>query len=106
VLTAEDLAPHRSTFEAPIRARYGEHWVYECAPPGQGLAALMALQIAEGLSLAGLDPRSAQALHLLIEGMRLAFADARRYVADPTFAEVPVDALLDPAYAEGRRAPD
>ena len=104
VLTAEDLAPHRSTFEAPIRARYGEHWVYECAPPGQGLAALMALQIAEGLSLAGLDPRSAQALHLLIEGMRLAFADARRYVADPTFAEVPVDALLDPAYAEGRRA--
>ena len=104
VLTTGDLAAHRSTFEAPIRARYGDHWIYECAPPGQGLAALMALQIAAGLPLEGREPRSAEALHLLIEAMRLAFADARRYVADPAFADVPVEALLDPSYAAGRRA--
>ena len=104
VLDPADLAAHRSTFEAPIRARYGDHWIYECAPPGQGLAALLALQIAEGLPLAGRDPRSAGVLHALIEAMRLAFADARRYVADPAFGEVPVAALLDPAYAAGRRA--
>ena len=104
VLDPADLAAHRSTFEAPIRARYGEHWVYECAPPGQGLAALLALQIVDGLPLAGRDPRSAEVLHLLIEAMRLAFADARRYVADPAFGAVPVEGLLDPAYAAGRRA--
>ncbi|MYH41742.1 MAG: gamma-glutamyltransferase family protein [Chloroflexi bacterium] len=104
VLDPADLAAHRSTFEAPIRARYGEHWIYECAPPGQGLAALLALQIASGLPLAGRDPRSSEVLHLLIEAMRLAFADARRYVADPAFGEVPVEGLLDPAYAAGRRA--
>ena len=104
VLEPADLAAHRSTFEAPIRARYGGCWVYECAPPGQGLAALMALQIAAELPLAGRDPRSAEVLHLLIEAMRLAFADARRYVADPAFGGVPLAALLDPAYAARRRA--
>lgn len=104
VLDTDDLASHGSTFEPPIRVRYGDHWVYECAPPGQGLAALMALQIAAELPLVGTDPRSAGALHLLIEAMRLAFADARRYVADPTFAEVPVEALLDPVYAKRRCA--
>ncbi len=104
VLEPADLAAHRSTFEAPIRARYGGYWVYECAPPGQGLAALVALQIAAELPLAGRNPRSAEVLHLLIEAMRLAFADARRYVADPAFGGVPLAALLDPAYAARRRA--
>jgi gamma-glutamyltranspeptidase/glutathione hydrolase len=78
--------------------------IWECPPNGQGLAALLALNVLEGFDLASLPPLSTQRLHLEIEAMRLGFADARAYVADPLFSPAPLEALLSKEYAAERRA--
>jgi gamma-glutamyltranspeptidase/glutathione hydrolase len=77
--------------------------VYECPPNGQGLTTLIALNILEGFDLSALAPLSTERLHLMIEALRLAFADARWYVADPKFSNVPVEELLSKEYANKRR---
>jgi gamma-glutamyltranspeptidase/glutathione hydrolase len=104
VMTLEDLATHESTWDTPISATYRDVRVWECPPNGQGLAALIALNIVEGIDLAHHAPLSAERLHLLIEAMRLAFADTRWYVADPKFFPAPLDGLLSKQYADERRA--
>lgn len=102
-LSGEDMAGHRSTFEEPISTTYRGYTVYECPPNGQGITALMALNILEGFDMASTEPRSARALHLTIEAIRLAFADARTYIADPARAPVPVSGMLGKEYASERR---
>jgi len=102
-LTEADLAAHASTWEEPISVDYRGLRIWECPPNGQGLAALLALNLLAGFDLAGLSPLSAQRLHLEIECMRLAFADAFHFVADPAFAPAPFDALLSPVYTDERR---
>lgn len=103
VMTQHDLNSHTSTWENPISVDYRGVTIYECPPNGQGLAALIAMSIAEGLDLASLPWDSPERLHLMVEAMRLAFADARQYIADPTTNPAPVDALLHPDYAAERR---
>ncbi len=102
-LTQADLAAHTSTWTEPISTTYRELRVYECPPNGQGLAALLALNLLEGCDMASLPALSIERLHLEIEAMRLAFADARRYVADPAFSPVPLEGLLGKEYAAQRR---
>jgi gamma-glutamyltranspeptidase/glutathione hydrolase len=82
-LSVDDLATHTSTWDQPISTTYRGLRIWECPPNGQGLAALLALNILEGYDLAGLEPLSPERLHLEIEALRLAFADARWYVGDP-----------------------
>jgi gamma-glutamyltranspeptidase/glutathione hydrolase len=103
VMSEADLAEHVSTWETPISTVYRGHRVWECPPNGQGLAALIALNVLEGFDLARQDPMSVERWHLLIEAMRIAFADTAWYVADPKFFPVPVAGLLDKKYAEDRR---
>ncbi len=102
-MSLDDLASHVSTWEEPISVDYRSYRVYECPPNGQGIAALIALNVLEGLDLASLKSLSVEKLHLQIEAMRLAFADARWYVADPAFSNIPVNELLSKAYANERR---
>lgn len=102
-MTAYDLADHRSTFESPVRSAYRGHTVHECPPNGQGITALMALNILEGFDMGAFGPRSAEALHTTIEAIRLAFADARAYIADPLRVNVPIGAMLSKEYAARRR---
>ena len=99
VMTADDLAAHTSTWDEPISTTYRGVRVWECPPNGQGITALLALNILEGLELAPLDPLGPDRLHLLVEAMRLAFADTRWYVADPRVTQVPVADLLSKDYA-------
>ncbi len=101
VMTVEDLAAHEPTWETPISTDYHGVRVWECPPNGQGLAALLALNIFGGFPCA--EPLSVERVHRQIEAMRLAFADATWYIADPAFAPAPLDALLSPAYGAERR---
>ena len=102
-LSVADLAAHSSTWETPISVPYRGLRVWECPPNGQGLAALLALNILQGFELTDLPALSTGRLHLLIEAMRLAFADTRWYVADPATNPAPLAWLLSPEYAAERR---
>jgi gamma-glutamyltranspeptidase/glutathione hydrolase len=103
VMADDDLARHTSTWEEPIGVPYRGMKVWECPPNGQGLAALLALAILQGFELRSLPPDSPDRWHLLVEAVRLGFADALRFVADPTVAPVPVAELLSAPYAAARR---
>ena len=101
-MTVEDLAAHGSTWDRPVSTTYRDLRLWECPPNGQGITALMALNILEGFDLPA-DPLSADRLHLEIEALRLAFADTRWYVADPSVVHVPLEELLSKEYANLRR---
>ncbi len=103
VMTGADLATHQSTWDEPISTTYRGYRVWECPPNGQGLAALLALNILEEFDLASQPALEAERLHLMIEAMRLAFADTRWFVADPKTNPAPLVALLSKAYAAERR---
>jgi gamma-glutamyltranspeptidase/glutathione hydrolase len=102
-MSMEDLASHTSTWEEPISVDYRGLRVYECPPNGQGITALIALNLLEEFDLAPMGVLSTERLHLLIEAMRLAFGDSRWYVADPKFSKIPVAELLSKRYANERR---
>ena len=103
-LTTGDLALHTATWETPIRTTYRQVEVLEHPPNGQGLAALIALNIVAGYGLGGIDYFDPARWHVMIEAMRLGMADAACYVADPAMAEVPVSRLISKEYAAQRRA--
>ena len=103
LITMQDLGDHASTWVKPISTSYHGYDVYECPPNSQGLIVLLALNILEGYDLQSLRHNSSDYLHLLIEALRLAFADGSQYVADPDFADLPLERLLSRSYAERRR---
>jgi gamma-glutamyltranspeptidase/glutathione hydrolase len=103
-LTGADLAAHTSTWVEPIGTSYRGYDVWEIPPNGQGITALIALNILEGFDLASYPRESTESYHLQLEAMKLAFADAARYVADMEHEHVPVQGLLDKRYAEERRS--
>ncbi|WP_345465880.1 gamma-glutamyltransferase family protein [Deinococcus carri] len=103
LLRLDDLAAHESEWVTPIRTEYRGHLVHEIPPNGQGLTALIALGILNGLELP--DHRDdSWGLHLQIEAIKLAFADAQKYIADPQHVDVPVERLLSEGYLAARRA--
>ena len=103
-LTTEDLSNHSSSIDIPISTDYRGVTIWECPPNGSGIAALMALNIAEGFDLSDVGPQSVDRYHLLIESMRLSYEDSFRYVADPRVSNVPVEDLLSKKYASERRS--
>ena len=103
VMSLDDLATHCSTLDEPISTTYRRHRVWECPPNGQGITTLMALNILEGFEIGEYEARSPEVLHIIIEALRLAFADARALVADPASVDVPIEEMLSKAYAAKRR---
>lgn len=104
LMTEMDLHDYAAEWVEPISMPYGDGYAfYEIPPNGQGLAALLAINIARELELASVAYGSADYYHLLIEAMKLGFVDAHRYVGDPRQVDVPVEALLSESYAELRR---
>lgn len=104
LLRAADLAAHRPEWVDPIGTNYRGYDVWEIPPNGQGISALGALNILEGFTFgdgAFEDPRT---WHLQIEAMKLAFADASAFVADPAQVAVPSGGMIDKDYAARRRA--
>src|SRR5438094_2343136 len=97
-LSMQDFAEHKSEWVEPISTDYRGYKVYQCPPNGQGLTALLALNILEGFDLASMATRPDLYYHTLIEATKLAFADRDKYIADPAFAKVPVSELLSKDY--------
>ncbi|MEJ2290473.1 MAG: gamma-glutamyltransferase family protein [Deinococcales bacterium] len=102
VLTEQDLAEHEPMWVDSIAHPLADAEVHEIPPNGQGIATLLALGLLRHTAIADLEPDSADALHLEIEAMKLAFADLYRHVADPDSMQVTPQALLDPGYLEER----
>jgi len=103
-MTAPDLADFAPEWQDPISTTYHGWTVYEMPPQGQGIAALIMLNIMERYPLAQWgfhDPRS---LHVMIEAKKLAYADMLEYVGDPKFSTVPVSRLLSRDHAAARAA--
>lgn len=87
--------------ERPVSIRFGEVDLYKCGPWTQGPALLQTLSILKAFDLAALGHNSAAYVHLVVEAMKLAFADREQFYGDPDHVEVPMEALLGEAY--GRR---
>ncbi|NLF64022.1 MAG: gamma-glutamyltransferase [Chloroflexi bacterium] len=105
VLTREDLVAYDAEWVEPIATDYRRGYTFHEIPPnGQGLTALLALNIARGFDLPALAYDDPERWHLLIEAIKLAFADAAAYIGDPRQVDVPVAALLSERYTEERRA--
>jgi gamma-glutamyltranspeptidase/glutathione hydrolase len=98
-LTEEDFAAHLGEAVEPISSNYRGHDVVELPPNGQGMAALVLLNILERFDMAGLDPVGAERFHLALEAGRLAYAVRDTHVADPAYMRMSVPALLDKAFA-------
>jgi gamma-glutamyltranspeptidase/glutathione hydrolase len=83
----------------PISSSYKGHEIYECPPNGQGIIALLLLNILENFDLPSMAAMSAERLHLEIEATRLAYHERNAHLADPDQAEVPVERLLSKEFA-------
>jgi gamma-glutamyltranspeptidase/glutathione hydrolase len=101
-MTAEDLAEFDAEWVAPLTTTYRGWTIYELPPNGQGIAALMMLNLIERSPIESYGHNSAESLHTLIEAKKLAYADMVRHVCDPAFHDVPVHALLSKSYAAER----
>ena len=97
-----DFADYQPEWVTPIARDYRGYSVHEIGPNGQGIAALMALGMLEQFDLASLPVDGADAQHLQIEAMKLAFADTYHYVAEPASMAVSAEQLLDGAYLKSR----
>ena len=102
VMKASDLAAHQSDWTPPMEVNYRGYTVHELPPNGQGIVALIALGILEQFDLSSHPVDSADSLHLQIEAVKLAFADARRFVADLDWMDVKPESLLGKEYLKSR----
>ena len=99
-LRYEDLASHEAMWVEPIRVNYRGYEVCEIPPNGQGIVALIALNIMKEFSFSEKD--SAETCHRQIEAIKMAFADAFRTVTDPEHMKVDYNEFLDPEYGRSR----
>lgn len=104
-LSLSDLAGYQARERAPVCGAYRGHRICGMGPPSSGgLTVLQTLGMLEFFDLRALGPGSLDAVHLVSEAQRLAYADRLRHVADPDAVPVPVAGLLDPAYLRARAA--
>jgi gamma-glutamyltranspeptidase/glutathione hydrolase len=99
LLDEGDLAAHRGDVVEPISTRYRDIDVVELPPNGQGLAALVLLNMLETFDMASLDPTGPERYHLSLEAGRIAYALRDTHIADPSTMRVAVSSLLDKGFA-------
>jgi gamma-glutamyltranspeptidase/glutathione hydrolase len=102
LLSAEDLATHRSEWVEPLSIRYRDVDIYELPPNSQGIIALMMLDILQHLSQRAIARGGESYIHLLAETARLAYADRDAYLTDPDHMTIDPEALLSEEYGRER----
>ena len=104
ILTMDDLRGYEIAHRQPIRGTYRGHEILSMAPASSGGTFIVqGLNILEGFDLRSLGFGTPESTHLIAETLKLGFADRQRYMSDPAFVEMPIEALIDPGYAEQRR---
>ena len=99
IITEDDFSNHKSEWVDPISINYKGFDVWECPPNGQGLAALIGLNIFENFN----DIKNeGLRIHYQIESMKIAFRDSLWHVSDPKFYKAPINKLLSKEYANKR----
>ena len=101
--TAEDFTTAIGEYVDPVHTSFRNHEVWQCPPNGQGVIALMLLNIMAGLAPGDTTPITPERMHLEIEAGRLAYRDRGLVLADPAQANMPVRQMIDPAYADKLR---
>ena len=101
-MTAADFNAYRPEWVTPLAKDYRAHTLHEIPPNGQGIAAQIALSIVARFDIAGMPIDGPEAQHLMIEAMKLAFADTYRYVSEGASMAVTPEQMLDDAYLESR----
>ncbi len=100
-LTAEDLAAHEAVDLTPVTTDYRGVTVAELPPNGQGIIALVMLELMKRFDWTDLDPMGPERFHLQMEIAKLAYSGRDRFLADPEFMEHDPQAFLDPDYIDG-----
>ena len=100
--TLEDFAKHEANWVEPLGFDYAGHTLFEIPPNGSGMVAQMSLGILESLNASQYASNSPERIHLQVEAMRLAFADAYAHISDPSFMKAEPKALLDKRYLSSR----
>lgn len=104
LITLDDLKQYRPTWRTPVCGNFRESRVCSMPPPSSGGVHLLEmLNLIGDTDLKTLGWHHPDALHLLVESMRIAYADRATYLGDPDFVKVPVSALISPEYARIRR---
>jgi gamma-glutamyltranspeptidase/glutathione hydrolase len=103
-MTLDDLARYAPVKREPLCRTYRIHILCVPPPPSSGVALLQVMAILDRTDIASRGRADPQAWFLFAEASRLMYADRDRYVADPAFAKVPVQGLLDPTYVASRAA--
>ena len=98
-ITKKDLENFNAEIVDPISTIYRGYKVYESPPNSSGITLLQQLNIIENFDPSVLKPGSYTAIHAMTEAKRLAFYDREKYLADPKYAEIPVEMLLSKEYA-------
>ena len=104
LLTADDLAKHKSEWTEAIETTYRGYRVLAFPPNTQGLTFLEQLNIAEGIDLKAMGHNSSRYVHTLVEGARIAYADRDALLADPRFSRVPVSEIISKQQGAAARA--
>uniref|UniRef100_UPI0018E9F422 gamma-glutamyltransferase family protein n=1 Tax=Pelomonas sp. KK5 TaxID=1855730 RepID=UPI0018E9F422 len=102
-LTADDLARTRARVETPLSVPYRGGELLAHRPPTQGITTLQIMGLLERFDMAALGEGSAEHVHLMVEAVKQAFIDRKRWLADPDFAPLPAE-LLSPAYLDCKAA--
>ncbi len=103
LLRADDLARYRATTEKTVSRRYRDVVVHKTGPWGQGPVLLQILALLEGFDLDAMEPAGERFVHVLVECLKLGYADREVFYGDPDFTEVPLATLLSDEYAAARR---
>nr|WP_237582453.1 gamma-glutamyltransferase [Clavibacter phaseoli] len=104
LLTAEDLAGSRASWEDAVSIEFRGLRIWKTDAWGQGPALLQALAILDGFTDEEIDPATAAGIHRIIEAQKLALADREAYYGDAVPGGAPLDVLLSAEYAAERRA--
>ena len=99
-----DFDAARAEYVTPIKTNFRGYDIWECPPNGQGVIALMLLNIISEIDTFGDHPITLERIHFEIEAGRLAYRDRNLYLADPAFSDVPVEAMLSTEHANALRS--